>query len=104
MTNLFDVDGRADALKLSLVFTDGKSDNAAQTAIEAQKARAKDIRMITVGIGNQTDIKELSSIASGEQLLTLDNFGQLLEKIVPLQNIMCRGGSYNYSFELLCLI
>ncbi|KAL3877483.1 hypothetical protein ACJMK2_035184 [Sinanodonta woodiana] len=90
MTNLFDVDGRADALKLSLVFTDGKSDNAAQTAIEAQKARAKDIRMITVGIGNQTDIKELSSIASGEQLLTLDNFGQLLEKIVPLQNIMCR--------------
>ena len=102
--NLFEVDGRADALKLSLVFTDGKSDNAAQTAIEAQKARASDIRMITVGIGNQTDIKELSSIASGEQLLTLDNFGQLLEKIAPLQNIMCRGGSYNYSFKLLCLL
>ncbi|KAK3591335.1 hypothetical protein CHS0354_028442, partial [Potamilus streckersoni] len=90
MTNLFEVDGRTNALKLSVVFTDGKSDNAAQTAIEAQEARAKDIRMITVGIGNQTDIKELSSIASGEQLLTLDNFGQLLQKITPLENIICR--------------
>ncbi|KAL3877480.1 hypothetical protein ACJMK2_035181 [Sinanodonta woodiana] len=92
MANLFEIDGRRNTLKLSLVFTDGKSDNAAQTAIEAQKARAKDIRMITVGIGNQTDIKELSSIASGEQLLTLDNFGELLQEAAQIQNIMCRGG------------
>lgn len=63
---------------VAMVFTDGNSNvNQGQTAIEAARARADNIRMIVAGIGEQANLFELSTIASRPLASNLFNVSSL---------------------------
>jgi Mg-chelatase subunit ChlD len=56
--------GRDNAKKLIVVITDGQSDNQTKTESEARLARLSGIHIISVGVGNAPNDKELGRIAS----------------------------------------
>jgi len=69
----------SDVPKIGIVITDGKSttDNTS-TVPYAMDAKKAGILMVAVGIGNQTDYKELQGIASNDSLiLEVSNFNEL---------------------------
>lgn len=56
---------REAAPKLIIVITDGKSDNRNQTTSEAQRLKSRDnVKIVSVGIGEDVDMIELVSIVS----------------------------------------
>jgi collagen type VI alpha len=56
--------GRADAVKIMIVVTDGKSNNATRTAASADAAHAAGITGFAVGVGSDVSEPELNRIAS----------------------------------------
>ena len=79
--------------KLFVFFTDGKNtDQDEDLSQYTQQIKAKGIETISVGVGNGTDLNELTTIASsGNNVIQLDEFEELkyiIEKLVPAE---CKG-------------
>lgn len=53
-----------DRIKLAILLTDGFPDDKSKTSDEAEIARAKDIRIISIGVGSGVDSEYLKTIAS----------------------------------------
>ena len=76
--------------KLFIFFTDGKNtDQDEDLTPYSQQIKAKGIETISVGVGNGTDLNELSIIASSpNNVIQLDEFEELkyiIEKLVPAE-------------------
>jgi uncharacterized protein with von Willebrand factor type A (vWA) domain len=72
--------GRDNAKKLIVVITDGQSDNQTKTESEARLARLSGIHIISVGVGNAPNDKELGRIASKPKeqfVFKVDDFDSL---------------------------
>lgn len=71
---------RRDVAHVIIVLTDGQSANSTDTVKEARRAHQEGIYLFSVGIGNQTDVKELMDIASDPDenfVFHVDDFGGL---------------------------
>nr|KAG5697781.1 hypothetical protein BaRGS_026738 [Batillaria attramentaria] len=66
-----------------IILTDGQSANSTDTVKEARKARQEGIYIFAVGIGSQTDVRELMEIASDPD----ENFVFHVEEFGGLKNI-----------------
>jgi collagen type VI alpha len=75
---------RAGVANYLIILTDGMSDNTTLTWVEAMKARSQGINILTIGIGNQFNVKELVSVASApssSNVLLAANFTTLTDDI-----------------------
>ena len=83
------VGGRSDAPHIMILITDGKANRDTEnTLIEAQKAKAANITIFTIGVTNQIDEDQLRSIASSpsdEHYFFSNDFeklSELLNKVI----------------------
>lgn len=63
-TQELNLNGRLNVPQVMLVLTDGRSNNAIDTATAADEARADGIELFSIGIGGNADETELKAIAS----------------------------------------
>lgn len=76
--------------KVGIVITDGLSLDPGETIRVAFLAKNDGINMYAVGVSNLIDRMELAGIAStDEQILTVDNFGELSESSSHLVKLVC---------------
>ncbi|KAK3092700.1 hypothetical protein FSP39_006142 [Pinctada imbricata] len=71
---------REKSIKVAIIVTDGKSQRASETVIEAKKLRRENITIFSIGIGNKIKIAELKSMASdpdSSHVFTVDSFDGL---------------------------
>lgn len=71
---------RGHAAKIGIIVTDGQSSNVLLTVWEAAKAKRRGIRLFAIGIGYNTNPRELKGIASkpeSDHVFKIDNFGAL---------------------------
>jgi hypothetical protein len=74
---------RANAAKIGIIVTDGQSSNVLLTVWEAAKTKRRGIRLFAIGIGYNTNPRELKGIASkpeSDHVFKIDNF-EALESI-----------------------
>lgn len=86
--------GRNNAKKLIVVITDGQSNNQTKTESEARLARLSGIHIISVGVGNAPNDKELGRIASEpkeKSVFKVDNFDSLDTIVDSLSEQTCNG-------------
>ena len=72
-----------------IVITDGRSKLQNRTVIESRLARTEGIQMFAIGIGFLIDKKELESIASIGNVMTVDSFVELQSLIGRLYPRVC---------------
>ena len=85
---------RTGVVKIGVVITDGKSDDAAATQREAKAARAAGIHLFAIGVGSQVDERELKAIASkpaDQYVFTVNNYNALatIKEILAMKT--CEG-------------
>lgn len=49
---------------MAVIITDGRSDNATLSALEAYKVKAEGVHLFAVGVGRNLDMEELKTLAS----------------------------------------
>lgn len=88
---------RQNAAKIGIIVTDGQSSNVLLTIWEAAKTKQQGIRLFAIGIGVNTNERELQGIASkpeSEHVFKIDNF-EALESIRQILAVRtCEGISY----------
>ena len=85
-------DGRPGVPKIAIVITDGSSDNPAETAREANLAKAEGVKVLAVGVGGQMFRDELRQIASRpSKVFTSPTFGTLATLISEIRRMVCQG-------------
>lgn len=75
--NEFRVNGRSGARRLLIVATDGRSNNPADTAAQAELAKSENIEVFAIGIGSGANRDELRLIATDPDstyVLTITNY------------------------------
>ncbi|OWF42080.1 Collagen alpha-6(VI) chain [Mizuhopecten yessoensis] len=83
--------GRANAPKVMIIVTDGKSSSPKRTVAQASLAKKEGITVIAVGVGSQLFREELSQIATNDRkLFTVSDFQGLQQIIVTLRNLICQ--------------
>lgn len=73
-------DKRDNAAKIGIIVTDGQSSNVLLTVWEAAKTKRKGIRLFAIGIGGNTNSRELQGIASkpeSDHVFEINNFDAL---------------------------
>lgn len=73
-------DKRDNAAKIGIIVTDGQSSNVLLTVWEAAKTKRKGIRLFAIGIGGNTNSRELQGIASKperDHVFEINNFDAL---------------------------
>eukprot|EP00035_Acanthoeca_spectabilis_P008271 m.151390 g.151390 ORF g.151390 m.151390 type:complete len:1429 (+) comp14291_c0_seq3:433-4719(+) len=77
--------------RMLIVLTDGHSTDAVSTAGAAAQLRALDVQIVSIGIGNSTDVSELASIAGDtRQLYNVSNFDQLSQLVDDISTVVCQ--------------
>lgn len=72
--------------------TDGKSNNPFQTSLAAKKLKEEGVTIVTLGIGNGADRKELVSIASSvKDVLYVESYAALGAKVKDIRQRVCDG-------------
>lgn len=72
--------GRSASKKIGILITDGGSNSYSCTVSEASSAKQKGIKLLSIGVGNGINYKELQGVASSSNLVyTVDNFNGLEE-------------------------
>jgi len=83
---------RFDAAKIAIVLTDGESNDEISTAENAQKLRQLGIDVFVIGVGNDTKVSELNSVASKPQcthVQTLDQYSELDSLKAEIRQVAC---------------
>ena len=86
---------RGVAPNIMVVISDGRTDERQDTITEANRAKSRGIEIIPVGIDVDGDMALLRSIASDPDDvadLRVTSYGQLIERINSLVNIICPEG------------
>jgi collagen type VI alpha len=93
MRQMFRQQGRPNAPKVMIIVTDGKSTNPQQTKIQAARAKAEGIIVITVGIGGSGLFKdEIRQIATNQRkVFEVVDFQSLQQIIQELRDLICQG-------------
>lgn len=89
MRKMFATRGRPGVPMSGIVITDGRSKLQNRTAIESRLAKAQGIQMFAIGIGYLIDKKELESIASIGNVMTVASFLELQGLIHQLYPRVC---------------
>lgn len=102
---------RINARDIVIVITDGASNSAQQTLMEARLLRLSGSHVITIGVGNWLDQYELEAMASyptEENRYHVSDFGSLQSIRTKLRDVICdskyakmREGKLALNFEIL---
>lgn len=99
LKNVFVPEGgdRSDAHDIMVVLTDGISGNRDSTAKQAYFYKEKHIKVITIGIGSNTDQQELTDMASMPgYVFNVQNFNELSTIAETINDLACnKDGLYN---------
>ena len=77
---------------MALLMTDGKSKLAAKTIESAKKLKDSGVTIVTLGIGNGVDRKELVSMATSEDyVLYVESYGDLSLRVKEMRERVCDG-------------
>ena len=79
------------ASNIALIFTDGQSNRPTFTEEEVLKTKDSNINIISIGIGNRINKKELELIATRKEDVILTDFTQLIGIVGNLVNKTCNG-------------
>ena len=72
--------------------TDGKSRVSFRTALAAKKLKEEGVTIVTLGIGNGIDKKELISMASSvKDVLYVESYAALGAKVKDIRQRVCDG-------------
>ncbi|XP_060079522.1 collagen alpha-1(XII) chain-like [Ylistrum balloti] len=86
--------GRENASHIVIVITDGQSADPTSTAKEANSLKHSVNKVFAIGIGDQLDTAELSTIASNHHPLTVTNFDLLHTIQESLENAAFKNGTF----------
>jgi len=91
-----------DAPDVAVLITDGLSKYPSVTRTQAALAKREDISIISIGIGNETDINELLNIASTAQdVFQVDDYDTFLTLDTLVAERVCSGTFTPQSFKTL---
>nr|BAK86420.1 BMSP [Mytilus galloprovincialis] len=83
LREIYKTQARSKAPRIGIVITDQTSTDTAATKREAEQAKKEGITLLTVGIGNNINPRELQGLSSSERFIhRTDNFNSL-EMIMP---------------------
>ena len=88
---------RANAAKIAIVITDGKSQSPSATAQEAQKLRDKGITVFSIGVGSgiqETELKAMATDPDNQHVFVVNNFDALDLIKASLQQKACEGTAF----------
>ena len=94
---LFRVPCRANAAKIAIVITDGKSQSPSATAQEAQKLRDKGITVFSIGVGSgiqESELKAMATDPDNQHVFVVNNFDALDLIKASLQQKACEGKAF----------
>ena len=97
---MYNMDEREGVPKVTIVLTDGQSQDKTTTIKEARRAHAAGISIFVIGIGGNTDESELRAIASqpeDEFLFEIENYSALEHIKHVLAIKACEGGWRTHS-------
>ena len=79
---------------VAIVITDGKSNDANETRLEAETLKSDGVFIFSIGIGNNVNMKELTNIASqptNQFRFTVKNFNALQSIMKQIVSRTCKG-------------
>ncbi|XP_046547139.1 cartilage matrix protein-like isoform X1 [Haliotis rubra] len=86
-------DSSPDAIKVAVIFTDGKSSSKFDTLASALELQRNNVSIFVVGIGSNIDLQEQMILASdpdSEHMLNVQSFDGLLHYMQYLAAVRCR--------------
>jgi hypothetical protein len=83
---------RVDMPRIALVMTDGKSESFRLTSQAAMKLKAMGVTIVTLGIGNGVDRKELVAMSTSENyVLYVESYAALSTRVQQIREKVCDG-------------
>nr|KAG5710001.1 hypothetical protein BaRGS_030077 [Batillaria attramentaria] len=86
---------RPGVLNIGVVITDGKSNDATETARAARECRSAGITMFAIGVGNRIPISELNEIATDpdyNHVLKATGYSNLSNIKSSFETVACKAG------------
>ncbi|XP_031567316.1 macrophage mannose receptor 1-like, partial [Actinia tenebrosa] len=81
---------RMDVPRIALVMTDGKSDSFRRTSQAAAKLKTMGVTIVTLGIGNGVDRKELIDMSTSEDyVLYVESYAALSKRVKEIRERVC---------------
>jgi collagen type VI alpha len=92
LRNQFSTRSRSGVSKIGILITDGQSDNSNATQYQAMLTRNAGITLLVISVGTQTQVSELSAIASNpttQNIMNISNYNTFSTIRNALQSALC---------------